>query len=46
MAGFGGGAVFGSHRAHPGELMDHAAVTALRRVLILAGHTPAAHKCS
>ena len=46
MANFGGRAVFGSHRPHPGDLMDKAAVTALRRALILAGQTPAAHNCS
>ncbi len=46
MANLGGGAVFGSHRPHPGELMDKGAVTALRKALILAGHGPAAYGCS
>lgn len=46
MANLGGGAVFGSHRPHPGELMDKAAVTALRRALTLAGHSLIVHGCS
>lgn len=46
MANLGGGAVFGAHRPHPGELMDKAAVTALKKALTLVGHTPAAHRCT
>lgn len=46
MVNFGGGAVFGSHRPHPGELMDKAAVTALRKALTLASHSPSVHGCA
>lgn len=46
MVNLGGGAVFGSHRPHPDELLDKAAATALRKALTLAGHVPANHGCS